>query len=106
LSIESVRIHPAALEEAEAAMDWYAHRSRRAAEMFLIELDRAIEQIARDPERSAADEAGTRRMLLRRFPFLIIYRKVNAGVEIIAVAHGRRRPQYWRERLGRRGGSE
>src|SRR5579872_5281815 len=32
---ESLRFHPAALEEAEAAVDWYAQRSGRAAGMFL-----------------------------------------------------------------------
>ena len=85
-------------------MDWYARQSMRAAGMFLNEPDRAIEQIARNPERYAADEFGARRMLLRRFPFLIIYRKASAGVELIAVAHGRRRPKYWRERLGHPGG--
>jgi toxin ParE1/3/4 len=100
LSIESLRIHPAALEEAEAAVDWYAQRSKRAAEMFLDELDRAIEQIARNPEPDTPDEFGTRRILLRRFPFLIVYRQATAGLEIIAVAHGRRRPKYWQERLG------
>jgi len=35
----SVRIHPVALEEAEASIDWYRQRSKRAAEMFLNELD-------------------------------------------------------------------
>ena len=39
-------------------------------------------------------------MVLRRFPLVIVFRKTAAGVEIIAVAHGRRRPGYWRERLG------
>ena len=37
-----LRVHPVALDEAEAAIDWYAQRSRRAAEMFLDELERAI----------------------------------------------------------------
>jgi hypothetical protein len=36
LSIEPLRIHPAALEEAEAALNWYAQRSRRAADRFLM----------------------------------------------------------------------
>ena len=67
--------------------------------MFLSELDRAIEQIARNPERYAPDESGTRRLLLRRFPFLIVYRKAGAGTEVLAIAHGRRRPKYWQERL-------
>jgi len=100
VSAESLRIHPAALEEAEAAVDWYAVRSRRAAGMFLDELDRAIDRIGRYPEQFPPHDFGTRRIALRRFPFVIVFRKVPAGVEIIAIAHGRRPPGYWRERLG------
>lgn len=94
-----LQVHPAALDEAEAAIDWYAQRSRRAAEMFLDELERAVEQIAGNPHRYPVYEFGTRRLVMRRFPFLIVFRETAAGVEIIAVAHGRRRPGYWRERV-------
>jgi hypothetical protein len=39
-------------------------------------------------------------MVLRRFPFVIVFRETAFGLEIIAVAHGHRRPGYWRDRLG------
>jgi hypothetical protein len=39
-------------------------------------------------------------MVLRRFPFLLVFRITDVGVEIIAVAHGCRRPGYWRDRVG------
>ena len=97
---ESLRIHPAALEEAEAAVDWYAQRSGRVAGMFLDELDRAIDRIGQNPEHYPPHDFGTRRIVLRRFPFVVVFRKAAIGVEIIAIAHGRRRPGYWRERLG------
>lgn len=94
-----IRIHPAALQEAEAATEWYGKRSERAAEMFLDDLDRAIERISDNPEQYPLHELGTRRITLRRFPYLIIFREASAGLEIIAVAHGRRRPGYWRDRV-------
>ena len=49
MSSSSVRIHPAALEEAEAATDWYGGRSMRAAGMFLDEVDRAMARIGEHP---------------------------------------------------------
>jgi hypothetical protein len=36
--------------------------------------------------------------VLRRFPYLIVFREGMEGIEIVAVAHGRRRPGYWRDR--------
>jgi len=68
--------------------------------MFLDELDRAIDLISENPGKYPAHEFGTHRMVLRRFPFVIVFRSAAAGVEIIAIAHARRRPGYWRERLG------
>ena len=100
MTASSLRIHPAALEEAEAAVDWYAQRSTRAAGMLLDELDRAIDRIGRNPEQYPVYDFGTRRTVMRRFPFLIFFRSAASGIEIIALAHARRRPYYWRERLG------
>jgi toxin ParE1/3/4 len=67
---------------------------------FLDELDRAIDRIGRNPEQYPPHDLGTRRMVLRRFPFVIVFRKAAAAAEIIAIAHGRHRPAYWRESLG------
>src|SRR5437879_4664183 len=75
----SVQIHPAALEEAEAAVDWYRQRSMRAAEMFLRELDRAIDTIGQHPEQYSTYEFGTRGMILRRFPYLLVFRETAVG---------------------------
>ncbi|MBM4047837.1 MAG: type II toxin-antitoxin system RelE/ParE family toxin [Planctomycetes bacterium] len=93
-----VESHPEAVEEARAAREWYAERSPQAAEAFVAELDRAIEKIAEAPGRWPTHLHGTRRVLLRRFPFLVVYRERKDVVQVIAVAHGRRRPGYWRGR--------
>jgi plasmid stabilization system protein ParE len=74
-------------------------RSLRVAEMFLDEFDHAIDRIGDDPTQFSEYTFGTRRMVLQRFPYVIVFRETAAGVEIIAVAHGRRRPGYWRDRV-------
>ena len=40
-------------------------------------------------------ESGTRRILLDRFPFTIDYRVTSNTLNIVAVAHQKRRPGYW-----------
>jgi plasmid stabilization system protein ParE len=74
------------LEEAEAATEWYRRRSVRAAEMLLDEFDRAIERIGDRPGQFPEYAFGTRRMVLRRFPYLVVFRETAAGVEVIAAA--------------------
>jgi plasmid stabilization system protein ParE len=94
-----VSFHPEAVLEAIAAFDWYSERSGTAASRFLAELNAAVTKITAEPDRWPSYIAGTRRCLLRRFPFIVVYRQTPAGtIEILAVAHGRRRPGYWKSR--------
>lgn len=67
--------------------------------MFLDELDRAVSRIGDSPGQFPEYVPGTRRMVLDRFPYFIVFRETADGVEILAVAHGHRRPGYWRERV-------
>ena len=76
-----------ALEEAEAAARWYAQRSPTAAATFSDEIDAAETSIVRLPDAWPRFEHGTRRYLLRRFPFSVVYRVEENRILIIAVAH-------------------
>jgi plasmid stabilization system protein ParE len=93
-----VRLHPDAVDEAAEAAQWYRQRSAQATAAFMAALDHAIEQIGEAPERWPAHLHGTRRFVLRRFPFSIVYRRHEDFVEVVAVAHAKRRPGYWRGR--------
>jgi toxin ParE1/3/4 len=51
------------------------------------------------PETFAAEgRADSRRYLLHRFPFQIVYRARGETIEVVAVAHLKRRPGYWKSR--------
>jgi plasmid stabilization system protein ParE len=88
-----------AVQEAEAAARWYAERSPSAGLAFSSEIDAAEDLIARSPEAWPPFQHGTRRFLLRRFPYAVVYRIEPTRILIVAVAHGHRRPAYWRSRL-------
>jgi toxin ParE1/3/4 len=92
--------HPEADQEIEAAFDWYAERSVNAAENFMGELGHAVDQIMATPERWANYMFGTRRYIMKRYPFILVYRlKDRQTIQIIAVAHGHRNPGYWQHRV-------
>ena len=94
--------HPAASAEALAAHDRYAVASSSAGEGFQLELENARLAIARNPEMWASYLFGTRRYVMRRFPYVVVYRLTEIRIEIIAVAHGHQRPTYWSDRIARR----
>lgn len=94
----AVEFHPLAADEAEAAERWYRERNEIASARFRRELDRAVDLVSERPNAGSPYLANTRRVLLRRFPFFVVYRLRGDNVQIVAVAHGRRRPGYWRAR--------
>jgi plasmid stabilization system protein ParE len=93
-----VAFHPEAVEEAIAAERWYRERSESAASAFVAELDRAVELIGEGPHRWPRHVHGTRRYVMHRFPFVVVYRVAADEIQVVAVAHGRRRPDYWQRR--------
>ena len=99
MSAKKIDVHPEAVAEARAAALWYRERSTLAADAFLLELDRAIERIDKNPEMYPHYIQGTRRYLLQRFPFYLVYREIAGKLEIVAIAHGRRKPGYWKKRI-------
>jgi len=94
-----VELHEEAASEYGAAFDWYLDRSPDAARRFDAEFERALGEIAHAPQRWASGSHDTRRFLLRKFPFLLIYRERLSDIQVLAVAHTSRRPGYWKERM-------
>jgi toxin ParE1/3/4 len=97
-SPKSLSVHPAARIELLEAEEWYLERSPTAAREFLREIQRAMTRISEAPERYPATRYGRRRFVLLEFPFDLVYRITEHGIEIIAAAHHARRPGYRRAR--------
>jgi plasmid stabilization system protein ParE len=91
--------HPAASEEIDEAYNWYAVRSAQAADGFYEELFPAVNKVREQPGLFPACLHGTQRAVLHRYPFFIVYRELLREIQIIAVAHAKRRPGYWAKRI-------
>ena len=88
-----------AIADVKNAVTWYQKRSPKAALDFIGELNRAANAIREAPECWPKGKNDTRRFLLWRFPFTMIYSEQDSVITIWAVAHGSRRPEYWVHRL-------
>ena len=98
MSSAAVELHPEVKAEAREARLWYAERDPTAAEAFVAALDHAIALAAEGPARWPRYLHGTQRVLTRRYPFAVIYRASPERALVVAVAHQKRRPGYWRSR--------
>ena len=93
-----------ALAEAEAAAGWYESQQRGLGVDFHQALDEALDVIETDPRRFGQLETirtarEIRRIMLRRFPYYVVYEVQAEKVVVLAVAHAGRRPNYWRRRF-------
>lgn len=95
-----VEFHPDAAAEAVAALTWYSERGAEAGDAFAAALGHAVGLIEAAPERWPVAHGEVRRVHLARFPFTLFYRVPGQGeaTQVLAVAHQRRKPGYWKDR--------
>jgi plasmid stabilization system protein ParE len=96
----TLRVHADASEELAEAVKWYeARRVGLGRELFDAVTD-CVETLQATPEIGSPLSADrrTRRLLLPRFPYHVVYRVLPSEIIVVAVAHAKRRPGYWRRR--------
>jgi len=91
--------HPDAEIELEQIVTYYESRQNGLGLEFADEVLATIARILDYPQVGSLFSKNTRRCVAKRFPYGIIYQIYEDTVQIIAVAHLRRRPGYWENRM-------
>lgn len=95
-----VLFRPEARIEALQAKDWYETHVPGLGYEFARALDVAVQSALRMPLAFPSIDAECRRVLLRRFPFSVIYCVGSSSLLVVAVFHHRREPGTWVGRIG------
>lgn len=98
MSLLPVRFHPAARQELWHEVAFYDKHGHGLGDELAAEVERVIRDIREYPEMGTPNSAGTRRVKVYRFPFSLIYRVQAEQIVLVALAHHRRKPEYWRKR--------
>ena len=89
---------PPALAELQDAADHYASQGGLSlGHDFVTEFERVASLLLANPQLGTSSR-GARRYFMSRFPYSLIYQVKTDELRILAVAHQRRRPGYWRGR--------
>lgn len=91
-------LHEAELELWDAVA-YYEDKSPGLGLNFEAEVEHSIDTVKRFPERWPPRKDDTRRYFTHRFPYLVVYMYLHKHVWIISIAHCKRRPGYWKERI-------
>ena len=87
----------AELELTDAARHYAATAGKDIGLALIDEFETAVRLLCEQPQLGATWR-NRRRLPLRRFPFSIIYYMSGDSLRVIALAHHRRKPQYWSRR--------
>lgn len=92
--------HPAAEAEHLEQVAFYESRQAGLGMRYHAEVMAALERAYESPQRFAVERpSGLRRLVLRQFPLTLYFRVLGITLQVLAVAHHRRRPGYWGTRL-------
>lgn len=102
--MKNARFDPEASAEYLASLAWYQERNAEAAERFRSHVLTVTASIQEAPRQwplapRVPSRLGVRRQLLPEFPYSVVYMERDTEILVLAVAHGRRRPGYWRGRV-------
>jgi len=97
--VKRITFHPDADAEVTEAAQYYEVRSPGLGGDLLGEVERALGQIGTNPEACQRIGRRVRRKTLWRFPYNLVYAVYPDRIRIVAFAHQKRRPLYWRKRL-------
>jgi len=93
-----IRILSPAQDEINRIIEFYDERAPGLGLEFLDELDQTWAALIDHPEVGARHSNDVRRIVLPRFPFVVLYSLEPGEIVVHAIAHQRRRPDYWRHR--------
>ena len=102
-----VRLSPEAINELVEAAAWYRAQRPGLESELLDEVERVLPLIETAPAAfprllDIPADLVVRRALLPRFPYALVFIDLGDYVEILAVAHTKRRPGYWLDRIAGR----
>lgn len=95
----TVWFHPEAEAEHLETVVYYETRRAGLGAHYLLAFEQTLETLRASPRRHRiVHQPDIRRASLARFPLSVIYRETSERIEILAVAHHKRRPAYWMAR--------
>ena len=91
-------IQPEAEAEISEAFRWYEDKTQGLGSEFMRALDASLSAIQRNPSAYPPVYKQMRRVLLRRFPYSVIYLLNDNRIVVLACFHASRDPKQWQDR--------
>jgi plasmid stabilization system protein ParE len=94
-----VTLRVEARQDFDAAFDWYEAQRPGLGAQFAERVQYVLDGISSRPALYPRVLGDVRRGVVRQFPYLFIYQAEPERIVVLAILHGSRDPDLWRERL-------
>ena len=96
----SYGFHPAAEAEHLESVAWFESKRSGLSAFYLSDFEGMMAQVCKTPRRYPMEkDSGIRLARMKRFPYTVHFLEISGSIQVLAVAHHRRRPGYWLGRL-------
>ncbi len=92
-------VRPEVENDLKEAFSWYEDKRKGLGYDLLLQIDAGLKFIERNPEICPPEYKGTRKHLIKRFPYKIIYLVEKESIIVLAVIHGKRGPNLIKKRI-------
>ncbi len=97
--MKPIIIHGKARAELDEAIAYYEQQKAGLGLALQSAIEQAIGRIQQNPQIGAPYKTTEfRHYVVQRFPYVVFYAELEEPIWIVAIAHGKRRPDYWRRR--------
>src|SRR5262245_52810411 len=94
-----IRFLPEARDEYDQAADWYEQQRPGLGVDFIARVREVLQRIAANPRIHGVVYQDVRKAVVRRFPYVVLYREDQGEVVVISVFHTSRDPSIWQSRV-------
>lgn len=90
-------------EELTAAASWYDQKRPGVGGELVLAVEEAFRLICQfpgigAPAIEASNASDVRKLVVQGFPYWVVYKELATQIYVVAIAHFRRRPGYWKSR--------
>ncbi len=94
----ALKIRPLAFFDLDEAVKWYNYQKPGLGNVFLMEVNTSIEKLKNNPFTFRIIYDPVRRMVLKKFPYKILYIIENKEIIIIGIVHQKRSNRFLKRR--------
>lgn len=89
----TLKLHPLAENDLKIALNYYFDISQKLGKRFLSHIDKQFTNILNSPDLYQYETKTSQKVIMKKFPYIIIYEQYEDIIMILAIFHTKQNPE-------------